>query len=720
MFLCNVGHSAQYYVSPDGDDMNVGTSMAFPFRSLSHVNTLNFSPGDIISFEGGKTFSGHLIIDDSGTVGSPITVNSYGVGKAIFLSNAVLCFEAKNVSHLVVQGLILNGDYTALSGGAENTSSNTNVGIVVNAASMDCSNILISEVEASGFKWAGIRFMGSANFSVIDSEISGCVTHDNGSKGIETSGVGSSYHQNILISHCNSYSNEGWTETPTGSGIHCSRVNDLTVEYCLASDNGGNNYSMTGGGGGGIWASNCTNVLFQYNESHDNKTGHADGHGFDIDGNVQNAIVQYNYAHGNYGAGFLIFQYGSGATSNVTVRYNVSVNDGTFHKQGAIHVHRASGAGAATEDLFIYNNTVYNSDAMVPMVHLNGGVDEMINNANVFNNLFVQPNNGEVFETINGATITTGNNHLDRPLGGDGNALLNDAGFETTIGNPAMMSSLLTAYKLQGNSPLIDGGLDLVSEGIVGLTNVGSGDFYGNAIPQNSVFDIGAHELTGVCADSELLANHTFDDLNSNPIPSWTSHAGTGGEMVGTINNEGVAHLQITDGGPQDYSLQLWQDHVTLEADQLYVVKVRMRAASTRMVKLIVRPTASATNYLDHRIQLTSNFEDYLFAFWSPATVANSRISFLVGADNEDVYIDDVSLVDDCDGIVDECVDYHSVLLNSDVPGGTYTAKEELKSNSQIQIGKNVILKSANSIILESGFEVHMGSEFSALIETCN
>jgi len=59
-----------------------------------------------------------------------------------------------------------------------------------------------------------------------------------------------------------------------------------------------------------------------------------------------------------------------------------------------------------------------------------------------------------------------------------------------TIGNTTNLPSL-TAYKLQGTSPLIDRGLDLST--LFGI-NVGTRDFYTNAIPQCRTYDIGAYE----------------------------------------------------------------------------------------------------------------------------------------------------------------------------------------------------------------------------------
>jgi hypothetical protein len=57
--------------------------------------------------------------------------------------------------------------------------------------------------------------------------------------------------------------------------------------------------------------------------------------------------------------------------------------------------------------------------------------------------------------------------------------------------DPTKLASL-TAYLLQAGSPAINAGLDLKER--FGL-DPGVRDFYGNKLPQNGKFDVGAHEF---------------------------------------------------------------------------------------------------------------------------------------------------------------------------------------------------------------------------------
>jgi hypothetical protein len=45
-----------YYVSPQGDDNNAGTSPETAWRTIDQVNKVSFRPGDQILFQGGATF----------------------------------------------------------------------------------------------------------------------------------------------------------------------------------------------------------------------------------------------------------------------------------------------------------------------------------------------------------------------------------------------------------------------------------------------------------------------------------------------------------------------------------------------------------------------------------------------------------------------------------------------------------------------------------------
>ena len=77
-----------YYVdSIDGSDSNSGTSEAEPWQTLARVHAHSFQPGDVVHFKRGSSWSGGLVINDSGVEGSPITFTTYGTGSRPTFSN---------------------------------------------------------------------------------------------------------------------------------------------------------------------------------------------------------------------------------------------------------------------------------------------------------------------------------------------------------------------------------------------------------------------------------------------------------------------------------------------------------------------------------------------------------------------------------------------------------------------------------------------------------
>ena len=83
-----------------------------------------------------------------------------------------------------------------------------------------------------------------------------------------------------------------------------------TIERSIAYNNGFL-CGSSGGGPVGLWTWDSNNITIQNNESYANRSGAAtaDGGGLDLDGGVTNSKVQYNYTHGNDGAGVLVGSY---------------------------------------------------------------------------------------------------------------------------------------------------------------------------------------------------------------------------------------------------------------------------------------------------------------------------------------------------------------------------------------------------------------------------
>jgi hypothetical protein len=206
----------------------------------------------------------------------------------------------------------------------------------------------------------GIYIQGSVNASgYSDVRITGCNANANVRNGILMDGVefGAFNFSNVYVGYCTAYNNPGLAAQPshTGSGIQLSSINGGVMEFCTAYNNGANNTAASGPIGLWFWQAN--NVIIQFCESYNNQSNGGDGGGFDLDGGVTNSFMQYNYSHGNKGAGFGIYQYATPLPfSNNVVRYNISQND----IGGGITLWGQDASSVVTNTA-IYNNTVYNS-----------------------------------------------------------------------------------------------------------------------------------------------------------------------------------------------------------------------------------------------------------------------------------------------------------------------------------------------------------------------
>lgn len=519
-----------YYVSPSGDDLNTGTSPREAWQTVDRANDLTFTPGDSIFFEGGETFTGSLYFDssDRGTSNNPIAVGSYGIGRAEIHSGSNAGLYAYNTASLRVRDLVFIG-----SGGDDPDGADGISFVMDDENGHRLEHIRIERVDVSGYRGSGISIRAGhpSGSGFKDVRITDSVIHDNGDKGISSSGYWPSdpdnrSHRDIYIGYCRVHDNPGIVtkDTHTGNGIVISAVDGAIIEYCEAFNNGALN-SGSEGGPFGIWVWEASNVIIQFCESHNNKTNNGkDGGGFDLDGGSVQCTVQYNYSHDNAGAGYGLFQFfGASAHRDNIVRYNISENDGLVG-YGAIHFWSTISDGGI-RNTTVYNNTLYvSSDTGGAGIHDSFSGLSFVSNTKVYNNIIVtEPGkkavriprpgggwffrgncywtyggpveiewNGDVHAGLSNWRLATGQEMIGvDEVGMEIDPGLTDPGFGGTVGDPTQLFTL-SAYRLQPGSPMIDAGLDLVS--FFGI-DPGVIDFYGTSIPQFNGYDVGAHEF---------------------------------------------------------------------------------------------------------------------------------------------------------------------------------------------------------------------------------
>ncbi len=384
-----------YYVSLLGDDSNVGTSKASPWQSIERVNAAQLLPGDTVLFQANQTFLGNLCFANKGTgrVDKPITVSSYGSGRATIDARNGIGFVVKNMRSVHLRELNFVG-----AGASENADSGI-VFINTLPGGIKLGDIRIHHVEVSGFKHSGICFRAEPPdrswSGFCDVKITYAVSHDNGDTGISCIGVWNPErdgyaHADFYVSNCSVYRNAGIPGKGghSGNGIVLAQVDGALIERCRAYENGSLN-DYDGGGPVGIWVWDANRVVIQFNESHHNRTGSSkDGGGFDLDGGVRNSTVQHNYSHDNDGPGYLLAQFsGAPAFYGNTLRHNVSVNDGRKNRYGGIHLWSTGASGGITDTTF-YANTIFTTQSAEGNPAAVDCASEGIRNIRFYNNCF--------------------------------------------------------------------------------------------------------------------------------------------------------------------------------------------------------------------------------------------------------------------------------------------------------------------------------------------
>ncbi len=380
-----------YYINLFGNDSNSGKSQKEPWQSINKVNDTQLLYGDSVWFHANQTFKGNLILKDTKTdnIDEQITFGSYGDGRATIDAGTETGFIAKNRGGVRIVNLNFVG-----------SGKNTGSGIwFVNTLPENriLSHIQIDKVDVSGFKHVGIgvdaQTIDSSWSGFTDVKITHANVHDNGDAGISCTGAWNPdkkgySHSDIYVGNCRVYNNIGipGKGSHSGNGIVLAQVDRATIEHCEAYENGRLN-DYEGGGPVGIWTWDSNRVVIQYNESHGNRTGSSkDGGGFDLDGGVQNSIVQYNYSHDNDGAGYLLAQFeGAKAFRNNIIRYNLSENDGRRNSYGGIHLW-STGANGGIRNTEIYQNTISTSKSDIGNPAAVDCLTDGIHNIRIYNN----------------------------------------------------------------------------------------------------------------------------------------------------------------------------------------------------------------------------------------------------------------------------------------------------------------------------------------------
>jgi len=157
--------SRHFYVSPQGDDANAGSSPSLPWRTLAKVDAAALQPGDHVELQGGATFA-EALAPYAGTAGTgrlPIVFESFGKGRARIRGGIYL----SSVANLAFRDLeIASPPGKAVFSSAEGTGAQSIV-----LADMKISDAPLAGVSSNNRLDAGWRIDGVAISGTGDSGI---------------------------------------------------------------------------------------------------------------------------------------------------------------------------------------------------------------------------------------------------------------------------------------------------------------------------------------------------------------------------------------------------------------------------------------------------------------------------------------------------------------------------------------------------------------------
>ncbi len=530
-----------YYVdATGGSDAAAGTSTTTPWKTLAKVNATTFGPGDSILFKAGQTWAGQLHPLGSGASGSPITIGAYGSGAKPLINGGSLPggFGPGAAVYLY------NQQYWTINGIAvKNNSGTDNFGGKEEATwKLQRHGILVYN------NGAGL-LNGITITNTTVSDVNGCFTctgieaHSNGGIVVRAEQENDSFNS-VSIDH-NAVSNVGrggivfWDES---AGVSLTDwildqpllSTNVKVEYNTAStiDSDGilvlgtynamiqrnvvaNAGQKTVAGSttapsAGLWPTRSIGAVVQYNEVYGTRTHDTDGQGFDVDLASVNTTVQYNYSHDNEG-GFLLMM--AGASSNLVVRDNLSVNDGWGGVKGIFTF--SYGVPVNTE---IFNNTVYVKSGLPSKIMFcdgctgaTGGAWSFRNNIVVNNGTgdYLYPNTAEALIDYN---VFYGNHPASEPA--DPHKLTSNPLLVSVPAAAPTGIASVTGYKIGSTSPAKGSGTLIVGNG--------GKDYFGGVLSPTLAPSRGFHEATTMTDPGSL----------ADPLNTWNLTATHSANMV--------------------------------------------------------------------------------------------------------------------------------------------------------------------------------------------
>ena len=352
-------------------------SQSRPWNSLAAVRAHGaFSPGDRILLKRATTCKGQLNPAGSGTAAARIVIGAYGKGAKPTVAgggtaNNSGAVQLVNQSFWTVQDLHITNTTKSSTKtyrtGLLFQSDNGGVLAGMTAQRLSIDSVTSNPGNGNTRAYGGISALTFG--TAVKSGFSGLRILNNRITKVSRTGIVESNSQYPKSWDSGSRIAGNTVSHVRGDGIVLigakkGRIDHNKVSYVadLGSCSHCGRYGGPSTASAGIWPSNTTDALIEYNEVWGTHKEGGDGEGFDIDRSAVRTVMQYNYAHDNEGGGVLV----CGARDSI-IRFNVFEDNRT----GVLSFY----GKAPAKNTSFYNNTVYASKASkAKIVRTFGGI----------------------------------------------------------------------------------------------------------------------------------------------------------------------------------------------------------------------------------------------------------------------------------------------------------------------------------------------------------
>jgi hypothetical protein len=434
-----------YYFANSGNDAsNACANISTPCQTITKLNSLSYTAGDVIALKGGDTFTGIMPVlvgpnfttaqNVFNTLGNnpppaPVTITSYGTGHANLVSTNPTSIGAAldiiNLDNIIVANL--NISTTAGSFGNLN---NTLGGVLIyNGESVQHYNITVQNVSSTGF-WNGIevrgknRGFGFTNLSILDNHVYGSVGGETQGIYVQASGgapqVPAHFNVSILGNLVEGIGGNSKQYTGgNGNGILMTEVNGGLSAFNVVRNGGA--LSTGCGGPAGNWTYDSTNIIHRFNEAYNISpttfTKGCDWDDFDDDGYVTNSIIEYNYGHNSWGS--CVLNYAVGTWGPNIARYNVCENNAITAAASYFgNCFSLAGGTFVGRSASFYNNSCYLNSAITSgfINNHNIAIEENTDGGTTFSKNILQStgsHSGLVSDPFSGGAILNNNDYYN-------------------------------------------------------------------------------------------------------------------------------------------------------------------------------------------------------------------------------------------------------------------------------------------------------------------